>query len=288
MSPEQISGGQVGFPSDVFQLGLVLYEMLSGRYAFCDESGGIPSPKDPPLPAAVSWHAAPALGGGRRLPRGRAAARAGAREGAEGLFPDDGLLRRGDWNVLVDLREEEASRGIAMDSQEPGLIGGKAARPRRRGRVYAPMQTPPSGSARRPSRARAYAGAPIWFAPTRRRQGVSAPPPFRGPLGVAPPPSAWTHPSRRGCERSGPRSPPPHRDRAGRLAELFGCRQRAPSAPRELPRLSHRAGGRGCCAAEAHDEEAPASACAPEPLARRVRAWLSELVGRRRPPGSAG
>jgi serine/threonine-protein kinase len=34
MSPEQICGGAIGFPSDVYQLGLVLYRTLSGRHPF--------------------------------------------------------------------------------------------------------------------------------------------------------------------------------------------------------------------------------------------------------------
>ena len=34
MSPEQIRGGVIGFPSDVYQLGLVLYRALSGRHPF--------------------------------------------------------------------------------------------------------------------------------------------------------------------------------------------------------------------------------------------------------------
>ncbi len=34
MSPEQIRGGAIGFPSDVYQLGLVLYRVLSGRHPF--------------------------------------------------------------------------------------------------------------------------------------------------------------------------------------------------------------------------------------------------------------
>jgi serine/threonine protein kinase/tetratricopeptide (TPR) repeat protein len=34
MSPEQIRGGAIGFPSDVYQLGLVLYRTLSGRHPF--------------------------------------------------------------------------------------------------------------------------------------------------------------------------------------------------------------------------------------------------------------
>jgi tetratricopeptide (TPR) repeat protein len=38
MSPEQVRGVAVGAPSDVFSLGLVWYELLSGRHAFATES----------------------------------------------------------------------------------------------------------------------------------------------------------------------------------------------------------------------------------------------------------
>ena len=34
MSPEQIRGGAMDFPSDVYQLGLILYRALSGRHPF--------------------------------------------------------------------------------------------------------------------------------------------------------------------------------------------------------------------------------------------------------------
>jgi len=38
MSPEQIRGEVAGFPSDIFALGVVLYEFVTGQHPFPSES----------------------------------------------------------------------------------------------------------------------------------------------------------------------------------------------------------------------------------------------------------
>ncbi|MEO7330721.1 MAG: protein kinase [Minicystis sp.] len=141
MSPEQISGGQVGFPSDVFQLGLVLYEMLSGRYAFSDESGGIPSPRD--LCLLLSHGTPPPLPEGAVSPAvARLLTQALEKEPGD-RFPTMAAFAETLWDVLVDLREEEAALGVAVDHRNPASSEGRPLGPEAR-RVYAPMQTPPS------------------------------------------------------------------------------------------------------------------------------------------------
>src|SRR5687768_14509539 len=65
MSPEQVRGQRVDYRSDVFSLGLVLYEMLSGRRAFHGDSAvetlNAILKEDPPELSASNGHINPAL-----------------------------------------------------------------------------------------------------------------------------------------------------------------------------------------------------------------------------------
>jgi serine/threonine-protein kinase len=63
MSPEQVRGGTAGAPSDIFSLGCVLYEMVTGRRAFRGSSAGdimAAILKEEPAPLAESGKQIPA------------------------------------------------------------------------------------------------------------------------------------------------------------------------------------------------------------------------------------
>ena len=65
MSPEQVRGQRVDHRSDVFSLGLILYEMLSGRRAFHGDSAvetlNAILKEDPPELSESDGHINPAL-----------------------------------------------------------------------------------------------------------------------------------------------------------------------------------------------------------------------------------
>ena len=79
MSPEQVRGGELDARSDLFSLGLVLYEMATGRVAFSGATSGVivdgilnyaPAPPlhvNPALPLEVGRIIAKALEKDRRL-----------------------------------------------------------------------------------------------------------------------------------------------------------------------------------------------------------------------------
>lgn len=53
MSPEHLNGDDLDGRSDIYALGIIVYEMLAGRHPFSDENGGFP-PLDRLLPMALA------------------------------------------------------------------------------------------------------------------------------------------------------------------------------------------------------------------------------------------
>jgi serine/threonine protein kinase len=273
MSPEQISGGQVGFPSDVFQLGLVLYEMLSGRYAFSDESGGIPSPKD--LCLLLSHGTPPPLAAGAVSPAVAQLLTQALEKEPGDRFPTMAAFAETLWDVLVDLREQEAALGVALDHRNPASSEGRPLGSEAR-RVYAPMQTPPSERPPAiPSKSVRLRSDLVRAA--AKTEGVSAPPPSRSFLRlVVTERMDSPAPSGSGEERSTLPAAAPRPGRAPRWLPMPGAVP--PERTRELSASSiEPVVTAGAPLKQTTKRRAPPPVPR-APLGHRVRAWLSQHV----------
>ena len=168
MAPEQLVGGSVDARSDIYALGLVLYELLAGHLPFGDDAAGALRRLQEPVPAPV-----PPLGL-QAIPAYITAAIAAAMTIAPEHRPSSaralyGLLRNGPRAQSGQVAAPTATQAAAPPPQ-------RAPRPKPEGRAagtavgVAPPPPPP----------RAYANAPTalaWDAPS----AAAAPAPARAP-----------------------------------------------------------------------------------------------------------
>lgn len=164
MSPEQILGDRVTFASDVYQIGVMIYEMVAGQHPFANRRGELPTQTQmcefhvefPPRPLTE-------LG----VPEDVWAmiARALAKKPGE-RWPTVEAFARALWSMLVRVRASLADQAVPQDYRNPAGADGEPLGAMAR-RAYQPAVTPaldppptlPSGSVRLRSDLRATATA---------------------------------------------------------------------------------------------------------------------------------
>jgi len=133
MSPEQATGEPVSSASDIFSLGLVLYELATGQHAFARDPGAgvlraiiseraiAPSKLNPEIPASIDTLVLQMLQGQARLrpDAGEVAARAQAALSKESAAEPPPLAPRG----RTELVGREAERAVLMAAFERAAAG---------------------------------------------------------------------------------------------------------------------------------------------------------------------
>jgi serine/threonine-protein kinase len=164
MSPEQILGNPVTFASDVYQIGVMIYEMVAGRHPFANRRGEMPT-QTQMCEFHVEFPPRPLTELGVPDDVWAVITRALAKDPRE-RCPTVEAFARALWSALVRLRASLSEQALPQDYQNPaGADGeplGAAAR-----RAYQPALTPaldppptlPSGSVRLRTDLRATATA---------------------------------------------------------------------------------------------------------------------------------
>ncbi len=115
LAPEQVQGGVIGPPADVYALGLVLVECLSGRRAFEGTASEITAARlqrDPVIPGGIDASWRDVLGS---MTRRRSTDRLPAEQVASRLSAPaltDGLGSTTCWRRDVDDRTDDAPSGL--------------------------------------------------------------------------------------------------------------------------------------------------------------------------------
>jgi serine/threonine-protein kinase len=139
MTPEQIAGKSPKFASDVYQLGIIAYEMLAGRHAWSYENGEFPTQAQ--ITEQQARHAPQPLAElGVREDVAALIERAMAKDPAD-RFPTAAALAAATWKLLAAIRSERGAQKRRDDQRNPEGPDGEAMGPGAR-RAYEPAQTP--------------------------------------------------------------------------------------------------------------------------------------------------
>ncbi len=139
MSPEQILGEAVTFASDVYQIAVIIYELVAGQHPFANRRGELPTQTQ-----MCEFHVefAPRPLTDRGVPGEVWAVIArGLEKEPRKRWPTVEAFGRALWSALVHLRASLAEQGLPQDHRNPAGADGEAMGSSAR-RAYQPALTP--------------------------------------------------------------------------------------------------------------------------------------------------
>jgi serine/threonine-protein kinase len=141
MSPEQIAGGVPSFTSDVYQIGLILYELCTGRYAFGYANGELPTQVQL-CQLQTEFMPTPLTEIGIEAEVSQVIMKALSKRPAD-RYADARELGSALWSALGVLRKRLAGYGLPTNEVNPASSSGEPLGSQAR-RAYQPAVTPPS------------------------------------------------------------------------------------------------------------------------------------------------
>ncbi len=173
MSPEMVLSEPPGYASDVYQIGLVLYEMLSGRYPFGYLDGEMPTASQ--IAEMQARHMPAPLTEMGIAPEVWALVEKALQKRPEDRWPSAEAFAQALWELLLDVRKTRAHLGMPSDEVNPDSSSGTPLGPEAR-RAYAPAAvaqiaepTPHSPRARVAIHPHASPSEPPRSEPSRKR-----------------------------------------------------------------------------------------------------------------------